>query len=41
MSQYYKVPALIWREVVNCFSRLKLVDLGRIKLLEEPVQAIE
>ena len=41
MSKYHKVQALTRREVVDCFSRLKLVDLGKIKLLEQPVQAIE
>lgn len=41
MSQYHKVPASIRREVVDCFSRLKPVDTGKIKLPEEPVQAIE
>jgi hypothetical protein len=41
MSQYHKVPASIRREVVDCFSRLEPVDPGKIKLPEEPVQAIE
>lgn len=31
MSQYYKVPVLTRREVVDCFSHLKLVDSGKIK----------
>lgn len=41
MLQYHKVPASIRREVVDCFSRLKPVDPGKIKLPEEPVRAIE
>jgi hypothetical protein len=41
MSQYHKVPASIRREVVDCFNRLTPVDPGKIKLPEEPVQAIE
>jgi hypothetical protein len=41
MSKYHKVQASTRREVVDCFSRLKPVDLGKIKLLEQPVQAIE
>jgi hypothetical protein len=39
--QYYKVPALVQRQVVNCFSRLELVDPSKIKLPKEPTQAIE
>jgi hypothetical protein len=41
MSQYHKVPASTQRELVNCFSRLKPVDPGEIKLPEQPVHAIE
>jgi hypothetical protein len=41
MLKYHKVQALTRREVVDCFSRLKPVDLGKIKLLEQPAQAIE
>jgi hypothetical protein len=41
MLQYHKVPALVRRQVVDCFSRLELVDLSKIKLLKEPTQAIE
>jgi hypothetical protein len=41
MSQHHKVHALIRREVVDCFSRLKPVDPGKIKLPEQPVQGIE
>ena len=39
--QYYKVPTSVRRQVVDCFSRLKLVDLSKIKLPKEPTQAIE
>jgi hypothetical protein len=38
MSQYHNVPASTRREVVNCFSRLKPVDPGEIKLPEQPTQ---
>ena len=41
MSQYHKVPASTRREAVDCFSRLKPVDPGKIKLPEQPVQGIE
>jgi antitoxin component of RelBE/YafQ-DinJ toxin-antitoxin module len=41
MSQYHNVPASVRRQVVNCFSRLKPVDPCKIKLPEEPAQAIE
>ena len=41
MLQYHKVPASIRRQVVDCFSRLKPVDPGKIKLPKEPAQAIE
>jgi hypothetical protein len=41
MLQYHKVPASTRREVVDCSSRLKPVDPGKIKLPEQPVQAIE
>jgi len=41
MLQYHKVPASTRREVVNCFTRLKPVDLGKIKLPEQPMQAVE
>lgn len=41
MSKYHKVQTSTRREVVDCSSRLKPVDPGKIKLPEEPVQAIE
>jgi hypothetical protein len=40
MLHYHKVPVSIRRQVVDCFSCLELVDLSKIKLPKEPVQAI-
>jgi hypothetical protein len=41
LLQYYNVPALARRQIVNCFSRLKALDPVKVKLPDEPAEAIE
>jgi hypothetical protein len=41
LLQYYNVPVLARRQIVNCFSCLKTLDLAKVKLLNEPTEAIK
>jgi hypothetical protein len=41
LLQHHKVPAATRRQVVECFSRLRLVEPAKTKLPEEPAQPIE
>jgi hypothetical protein len=39
LSWYYNVPASAWRQIVDCFGWLNVLDPAEVKLLDEPAEA--
>jgi hypothetical protein len=40
LSRYHNVPDSARRQIVDCFSRLKVLDPAEVKLPDEPAEAI-